>query len=530
MTLFCADGASVNMGVRNGAVTRMKRDNKAILVVHCSLHKLELAISDAFMESKYFKLIDDIMVSLYYFFKHSGKNWRMMMLIAQRMSVNILRYLKAHGTRFQNHKKNALKVFLYNYCVFLFFAENAIHTNQKGLITPAMKTKIEGYFKKMTRYEFVGVISVYRDVLQETSQVSLKMEKESSLISDIIDVLKNCSDNLNEIMEKELELPQTPYFSCSTPESEEADTVIMKVTASNLPSTVTERKRSRLTDKQIQNLSKKIVVTNKQEFKLSSVTQGQATVTSVKSHLVKSIQTCMEQRFSTLVQDDTINSMVIVDHTRWDIGDKDYGMNHIECVSQHFEDVLKLYKYNVREAKFIQLKKLYIQRYPTVKTKVTFWHKIFYFHCETYKNILYLIEICLSIAWAQGMVERGFSTIRRVMTEQRTSLLNENLNNILVLQMNLPQLAEYKPKGEYEKSVVKRSVDKFLKAGKWKWALKVTEDYEQPVAKRSRISGSGEPNASVDLTIDDDSTDELDEVNESSNQDSSDEDDDTMCQ
>ena len=123
-----------------------------------------------------------------------------------------------------------------------------------------MKTKIEGYFKKMTRYEFVGVISVYRDVLQETSQVSLKMEKESSLISDIIDVLKNCSDNLNEIMEKEME-----------PESEDSDTVIMKVTASNLPSTVTERKRSRLTDKQIQNLSKKSVVTDKQEFKLSSV-------------------------------------------------------------------------------------------------------------------------------------------------------------------------------------------------------------------------------------------------------------------
>ena len=110
--------------------------------------------------------------------------------------------------------------------------------------------------------------------------------------------------------------------------------------------------------------------------------------------VVKSIQTCIEQRFSTLVQDDTINSMVI-DHTRWDVhvDDKDYGMNHIECVSQHFEDVLKLYKYNVREAKaeFIKLKKLYIQRYPTVRTKVTFWHKIFYFCCETYKNILYLI-------------------------------------------------------------------------------------------------------------------------------------------
>ena len=62
-----------------------------------------------------------------------------------------------------------------------------------------------------------------------------------------------------------------------------------------------------------------MVLTNKEEFKLSSVTQGQATVTSVKSNLVKSIQTCIEQRFSTLVQDDTIKSMVIIDHTRQDI-------------------------------------------------------------------------------------------------------------------------------------------------------------------------------------------------------------------
>ena len=76
----------------------------SLLVIHCSLQKLELWIKYAFKQSKEFQHNDEIMMSLFYLFKNCGKNWRLMQLIAERMSVAIQRHLKEHGTRFQSHK------------------------------------------------------------------------------------------------------------------------------------------------------------------------------------------------------------------------------------------------------------------------------------------------------------------------------------------------------------------------------------------------------------------------------------------
>ena len=74
----CADGASVNMGSKSGAVQTLQNDIKHLLVVHCSLHKLELAVKDACKNSPEFQVMDDMMTSVHYLFKNSGKNWRMM--------------------------------------------------------------------------------------------------------------------------------------------------------------------------------------------------------------------------------------------------------------------------------------------------------------------------------------------------------------------------------------------------------------------------------------------------------------------
>ena len=41
-----ADGASVNMGKRNGAIITLQNYNPSLLVTDCSLHKLELAVSE----------------------------------------------------------------------------------------------------------------------------------------------------------------------------------------------------------------------------------------------------------------------------------------------------------------------------------------------------------------------------------------------------------------------------------------------------------------------------------------------------
>ena len=94
------------------------------------------------------------------------------------------------------------------------------------------------------------------------------------------------------------------------------------------------------------------------------------------------------------------------------------------------------------------------------------------FHSETFKNILYIIEICVVVAWAQGTVENGFILVRRLMPEYRSRLSNEMLDDLLLLKLNMPILEEIYPEDEYENSVLKRAVEKYLKSAKWRWVLK----------------------------------------------------------
>ena len=43
-----ADGTSVNFGVKSGVITQFKSDQPSLITVHCTAHRLELALKDAF--------------------------------------------------------------------------------------------------------------------------------------------------------------------------------------------------------------------------------------------------------------------------------------------------------------------------------------------------------------------------------------------------------------------------------------------------------------------------------------------------
>lgn len=76
----CADGASVNMGRITGACTAIKATRPWLLVIHCVNHRLELAIGDSFRSNPAFKHLDEMMINIYYLFRNSGKNKRIIHL------------------------------------------------------------------------------------------------------------------------------------------------------------------------------------------------------------------------------------------------------------------------------------------------------------------------------------------------------------------------------------------------------------------------------------------------------------------
>jgi hypothetical protein len=496
----CADGASVNMGSINGAFTTLKQQINHFLIIHCSLHKLELAVQDAFKQSPEFSQIVEMMTSIYYLFKNSGKNWRMMQLIAEKMGVNILRYPKTHGTRFQSHKESGLKVFLYNMGVFLLFAENAIET--RGLITPAMKAKVTGYRHKLLQYEYVACTVLYKEVLQHTSHLIFVMEKVETLITDICDELDKCVDALDDLCSSEVKLPDTKTlggFSCQ--KNDEEDKVIMRVTSTSMPGTL--NRRIQITEKQRENLEKKIKkqVSHEQMYELKNVKVGEKKAESVQKNLIGNIKKCIEKRFDSLKKDEVFKAMTIVDHKRWDLDNRNYGMDEIETIASYFEQILQNY-FNLEIAKieYQNLKALQTKKYCHIKENVTFWNKVYKFHQPTFSNILKIIEICLVTAWAQGTVENGFSLVRRLMPEYRSKLSNESLEELMLIKINLPILSKRLPEGEYEESVIKRSVERYLSNAKWRWSLKDEKIPKKRKAEEMDASDDSQSESEEDKT------------------------------
>ena len=76
---FTADGASVNMGSRNGVQARLRQDTPHLIQVidmWCMPHKLELSVSDTLKQTKTAATVLDIMELIYKTYHYSPKSRR----------------------------------------------------------------------------------------------------------------------------------------------------------------------------------------------------------------------------------------------------------------------------------------------------------------------------------------------------------------------------------------------------------------------------------------------------------------------
>ena len=75
-------------------------------------------------------------------------------------------------------------------------------------------------------------------------------------------------------------------------------------------------------------------------------------------------------------------------------------------------------------------------------------------------HILLLAELIIAMEWAYSIVERGFSTVNRMLTNIRLCLSRERWNNLLLLRINVSILKTLDP--NYESKFVDITVDLYL--------------------------------------------------------------------
>ena len=80
-----------------------------------------------------------------------------------------------------------------------------------------------------------------------------------------------------------------------------------------------------------------------------------------------------------------------------------------------------------------------------------------------------LIEIMLVLLTSSSVVERGFSTVRHVLRENRLSMQNARLNQVLIVKCNLPVLR--KIIRDAVDSILNEAVELYKSKKKWRWNL-----------------------------------------------------------
>ena len=104
MILSTADGASVNFGKYSGLLTQQNENRPWVITIHCIAHSAELALKDSLLKYREFKEVNDLITSVFYLQKHSGKLKRIFKNTATVLNIDGYVFPKVTGTRFVTHQ------------------------------------------------------------------------------------------------------------------------------------------------------------------------------------------------------------------------------------------------------------------------------------------------------------------------------------------------------------------------------------------------------------------------------------------
>ena len=161
----------------------------------CPSHKFELALNDAFQISKLNENSENSYTDIYYFFKRSPLRWRIFKRQSIFMELSRRKYKRPSGTRWVEHRIEALDSHLIDLPILIGFCDQQISSPHNNTIKK-LKSKLEGVQKSVTSVMALIFNSVKLDVLEVVRPMS-KILQETSLLSPTL--LTTCTVTMENI-------------------------------------------------------------------------------------------------------------------------------------------------------------------------------------------------------------------------------------------------------------------------------------------------------------------------------------------
>ena len=108
---FCADGASVNLGQRNGVAAKLRNDIAQLIDVHCMAYRLELLVFQVQKKVVMVDRVSDILHQTWKTYHFSSKSKRELKAICEKLETRLENPAPVKGFRWISHLCQALGLF-----------------------------------------------------------------------------------------------------------------------------------------------------------------------------------------------------------------------------------------------------------------------------------------------------------------------------------------------------------------------------------------------------------------------------------
>ena len=415
---FCADGASVNLGAKNGVAALMRKDvGEHLIEVHCWAHNLELAALDAKKRGKsnIFHEINELLQSIWYVYHYSPKARRELGIISKSLDIKAFRPVKLKGTRWVPHLSRALSQLLkYSLPAILMHQE---HRMSDAASRIEIKGKAKFILDKLKNKKFVASCHFVLDIFEILKELSEFFQAADVTMPDAWRKLEETTSFLEVLSTtpKPNGHYETYVRQHSTAEDED---LTLGLTSPDLENSIEA-------PAEMKNIVNDIVNYLQERF---SAFIGKTDPKSAES----------EQRAKVL------KAFLIFDVGRWpkDLkGLANFGRTELNVLISHFSEALSCDVGNI-QPEWFRLKVFVHNNFMHLKY-TDLWKRILTDERESYPNICHLIQILLVLPISTASVERGFSNMKRIKTDARSCLHVDTLSDLMRISIDGPELSKF---------------------------------------------------------------------------------------
>ncbi|XP_077975585.1 zinc finger protein 862-like [Styela clava] len=452
-----ADGAAVNFGRKTGLLKKWEDVCPGRLIkVHCYSHRIELASKDAL--TPHFKQVIDFLIDIYYHFRNSPKEWAAVCNAAEKLQTAVVSVPKSQGTRFVAHTLNALHALKTNWIVYIHH-----FTNQREAESDM---KAEKFLVNLHSFKFYILCRQYEDIVNWVSATSIAIQSDHDG-SSIIDAIKQIKRLKMKLTSMELrggpaerealdaydrgDLNCTPLPFRFTRHEDGGQTKAIRITC----------KRRETPTARLLEHEESVVFHSAEE---TIIQRSQTT----RSQCIRNLRDCLDERFTEIEEQENILSKLSWLNPEILMSDGGINASVPEYGNQDLSQVFEYFKVPLHAAgceKGACLKEWDDLKYDVQGNEVykdlsttDFWHKLHQRKKEAYKNLLIVVELVLCLPFSNAVVERGFSCLRRILTDWRSHLGHNMIKDLLLIATRKEQFED----GAIRENLVNKASARFM--------------------------------------------------------------------